>query len=591
MKKSILFSLLLAAIVTCFTSCDKKDNPVPSPDVLVSGIVPLTTNIADWDIAYLTNFGYFTYAKDVNKSEEDRGVYSTISFMTKTGEEMASLIATKADNLPTQLVIRNEGIVYFSFPNDTIVELLFDDGKEVKLAGSYWFPKENLPSFDELLKEDVFKSTLANAAALLRANIPSQEGEEPGEPVAQGFADMFDQVSSQAYTENQEAVNLLEKNAEGNYQFAQILQDWFNNEVSVAVYNTLTLWTGKATFKVGGSSCTLSGTIWCATDTYNDYGTYGIICDADQSKLQLGEAEYEGTGFQPKGALSYDVDFRGFKPNTTYYYRAYYKFNSSDHGTIVPKYGSATDEVIYDTTIKSFTTGDNLLTVDVVMCIDFTGSMGGIINTVKNNALSFYDSFKAKCDNLGIGLTGMTTQVIGYQDINVDGANWWKQSPTYQMPEQREAFTEFVNGIDAMGGGDTPESGLEALNAAFSKSDWGIDDGYHRQVVILWTDAPYLVGSGYTAMTVEGVKAKWDAMPSGRRMILFAPSGNYASNGGDWDVMNDWKNVIHITNLSSGFYDMDYILESIIGELTSKSRSASYSKPKSTIKIVSRPNK
>jgi hypothetical protein len=587
MKKSILFSLLLAAIVTCFTSCDKKDNPVPSPDVLVSGIVPLTSNIADWDIAYLTNFGYFTYAKDVNKSEEDRGVYSTISFMTKAGEEMASLIATKADNLPTQLVIRNEGIVYFSFPNDTIVELLFDDGKEVKLAGSYKFPRESLPSFDELLKEDVFKSTLANAAALLRANIPSQEGEEPGEPVAQGFADMFDQVSSQAYTENQEAVNLLEKNAEGNYQFAQILQDWFNNEVSVAVYNTLTLWTGKATYKVGGSSCTLSGTIWCATDTYNDYGTYGIICDADQSKLQLGEAEYEGTGFQPKGALSYDVDFRGFKPNTTYYYRAYYKFNSSDHGTIVPKYGSATDEVIYDTTIKSFTTGDNALTVDVVMCIDVTGSMSSIINTVKKNAIAFYDQFKETCEEEGIMLTGLNTQVISFRDKNVD-TEWLESSPTYWLPEQKDAFDSHVNGLYASGGGDIPESGLEALEAAFKKSDWSVDDGYHRQVVILWTDAPYLVGSSYTDLTADDVQGIWNAMPSGRRLILFAPNGAGYYNGGSWGNLDSWKNVMHETDLYSGFNNFKYILKSIIGELTSKSRATGDAKAVETTTF--RPN-
>ena len=33
--------------------------------------------------------------------------------------------------------------------------------------------------------------------------------------------------------------------------------------------------------------------------------------------------------------------------------------------------------------------------VDLVMCIDVTGSMSGIIDTVKKNALTFYKQFKA----------------------------------------------------------------------------------------------------------------------------------------------------------------------------------------------------
>lgn len=597
MRKFWFSSFLVALFAIGFTASDKTEG-LPEDAVIepvveseLTGIVKLDSHIADWDAGYLTKFGYFTFSKDVNTEEE--GKFSSVSFMSVDGNEMATLIITKDENVPTQLVVKDQGIVYFSFPNDTIVELLYDNGEAVEFLGSYDCRKADFPSFSDLDKTDVFRAALANAAYVINANTSGETIKPAVASLVGHFADLFKTIGNMNYETNDTEVSKIPVHATGDYLFAVLLKEWYRTEIVVRIYNTISLWTGKATFKVGGSSCTLSGTVWCPADVYNALGTYGIVCDANKDNLFVGEggAEYQDTGFQPYGTLSFDVDFRGLKPNTTYYYRAYYKFNDFSHGTLIPRYGNTTDDVLYDTTIKSFTTGDNLLTVDVVMCIDFTGSMGGIINTVKNNALSFYDSFKAKCDDLGIGLTGMTTQVIGYQDINVDGANWWKQSPTYQMPEQREEFTEFVNGIYAMGGGDTAESGLEALNAAFSKSDWGIDDGYHRQVVILWTDAPYLVGSGYTAMTVEGVKAKWDAMPSGRRMILFAPSGDYEYNGGDWDVMNDWKNVIHITNLSSGFYDMDYILESIIGELTSKSRSASYSKPKSTIKIVSRPNK
>ena len=91
-------------------------------------------------------------------------------------------------------------------------------------------------------------------------------------------------------------------------------------------------------------------------------------------------------------------------------------------------------------------------------------------------------------------------------------------------------------------------------------------------MVILWTDAPFLAHAGYTDLSIDIVKKKWDSMPSGRRLILFAPNGNYYSNGGDWRELDGWKNVIHETDLVSGFNNFEYILKSIIGELTSKAK-------------------
>jgi len=605
MKKYLLSSMLLALFAIGFTASDQTDLPVIENgneienenggtvvNQELTGIVKLADKIGNWDAAYLTKFGYFAFSKDVNNDAE--GNFSSLSYMSPDGSELATLIITKDENLPTQLVVKDQGIVYFSFPNDSIVELLYDNGTTVSFLGSYLCRKNQLPSFVNLDNSDVFRAALANAAALIKANT----GEEVIKPEIQAlinrFANLFEQIGVLAYETNDQEVGKIPIHTSGVYAFVVIIRDWYVSEIVARVYNTLSLWTGKATFKVGGSSCTLSGTVWCPADIYNALGTYGIVCDTDPSNLFIGDggAEYQGTGFQPYDKLSYDVDFRGLLPNTTYYYRAYYKFNNFSHGTLVPRYGNATDQVLYDTTIKSFTTGDNLLTVDVVMCIDFTGSMSSIINTVKNNAMSFYDSFKAKCDAQGIGLTGLTAQVIGFQDKNVDGPRWWKQSPTYQLPEERSAFNTFVSSIYADGGGDTPESGLEALDAAFDKSDWGQDDGYHRQVIILWTDAPYLVGSYYTSLTVDAIKAKWDVMPSGRRMILFAPDYSSDYNGGSWSVFDDWKNVIHSTDLYTGFSSMDYILESIIGELTSKARGVGFEEDKSdVIKIVSRPNK
>ena len=245
--------------------------------------------------------------------------------------------------------------------------------------------------------------------------------------------------------------------------------------------------------------------------------------------------------------------------------------------------------MIYDTTIKSFTTGDNILTVDVVMCIDVTGSMGGIINTVKNNAIEFYDLFNESCTEEGIQLAALNTQVIAFRDKNVD-REWLNISKTYSLPVERDDFNTFVNGLYADGGGDTPESGLEALDAAFDKEDWGVDDGYHRQVVILWTDAPYLINSGYSDIVLSELEEKWNAMPSGRRLVLFAPYGyEDPSYSGDWGNLDDWTNLIHETDLTNGFNNFEYILKSIIGELTSKGRSET-GRNKASRNVYFRPN-
>lgn len=595
MKKNYFLSAVIIVLFTLGFSASNFDEVTPGgdtpniPSTGVKGIIKLDTHIADWDVAFVTELGYFSYKKNMaGETGASESNYNAIAYTSAAFDDYACLIANAKEQIPTQMV-STEGVVYFSYPNDSILELLYDDGKEIFMLDSIAYVKPNLPGFAGENKDDALKAVLANAALLLKKNTGDLKKDPSVAARIQKLAQIFEKICNLTYITDDEYVASLKQNENGNYQFADNLQNWYNNNVQ-QVSNILSLWTGKATFKVGGSSCTLSGTVFCPSYIYNDYGTYGIICDTDKDKLFVGQAEYEGKGYQAKDDLSYDVDFRGFLPNTTYYYRAYYKFNSADHGGLIPKYGNTTDEVIYDTTIKSFTTGDNILSVDVVMCIDATGSMGGIINTVKRNAIEFYDLFKGSCEEEGILLSKLTTQVFAFRDKNVDGDTWIESSKTYLLPEERGDFDNFVNHLYADGGGDTPESGLEALNFAFDKTDWGIDDGYHRQVVILWTDAPYLVGDYYTEIKLSDLEAKWNAMPSGRRLVLFAPNGNYDFNGGDWSNLDGWKNLIHETDLSNGFTNFEYILKSIIGELTSKGMKTSKAKETSDKPMIFRPN-
>lgn len=569
MKKffqNCLAVLLLTVVGMGFVSCSSDDTPSQESILQkAAGIIELKSGIANWDAAYLTKSGYFCYKKSASSTANK---YSSVAYMPADGSDIVDLVATKLDNIPTQMVTKN-GILYFSFPNDSILELLYDDGKSVTMLDSIAYSRKDLLDLIAGKNGDAFKATLSATASLLKKK---KANSTTGDAMADKYAGVFDKVSAEPYVQDDELVKDVTTSNTGNYEFTETIEGWYVDEISNSVCNTISLWTGKATFKVGGSSCTLSGTIWCPSNVYNEYGTYGILCDENPSKLIVGSAEYEGIGYQGEDDLSFGVDFRGFKPKTTYYYKAFYKFNTNDHGNIVPKYGNLTDDILYDTTVKSFTTGDNILTVDVAMCIDVTGSMSDIIYTVKRNAISFYDLFEQACVEEGIQLAALNAQVIAFRDKNED-YNWLQISDTYSLPDQRSQYNDFVNGLRADGGGDTPESGLEALQTAFSKQDWGVDDGYHRQVVILWTDAPYLIGS-YSDITVTDLETQWNAMPSGRRLILFAPYGSNDYNGDSWGNLDGWTNLIHESDLYSGFNNFEYILKSIIGELTSKAKDA-----------------
>ena len=108
-------------------------------------------------------------------------------------------------------------------------------------------------------------------------------------------------------------------------------------------------------------------------------------------------------------------------------------------------------------------------------------------------------------------------------------------------------------------------------------------------MVILGTDAPYLIGS-YSDVSLSSLASQWNSLPSGRRLVLFAPYGAEDWNGGSWGDLDGWTNLIHESDLTSGFNNFDYILKSIIGELTSKTKAR---RTKSTIqkKTYFRPNK
>lgn len=198
--------------------------------------------------------------------------------------------------------------------------------------------------------------------------------------------------------------------------------------------------------------------------------------------------------------------------------------------------------------------------VDLVLCIDQTGSMSSIIERCKEHALAFSADLRTSMAEKGKQIDTLRVKVIGYRDYLHDGDDSMEESSFFTLPEENPAFADFVRGLRATGGGDEPESGLEALAHAF-KSKWDLSGMRNRQVIVVWTDAsahPLEAGAGSSAYPAdmprdfdeltdwwEGQESKLNA--SAKRLILFTPD-----SAGWSEIGNNWEQTVHLQSQAGG---------------------------------------
>lgn len=206
--------------------------------------------------------------------------------------------------------------------------------------------------------------------------------------------------------------------------------------------------------------------------------------------------------------------------------------------------------------------------VDICMLIDKTGSMGPIINEVKNNALSFYPKFVDAMQEHDKDVTSLRVKVIAFGDYKCD-AEPMVESQFFTLPEENDKLKAFVDGIKAAGGGDIPENALEALALAL-KSDWVETPGKKRQAIMIFTDAPALAlgdrsdcpsyPAGMPADLAE-LGSWWEGTnqgfagsysPSAGRLIAFVP------NAEPWSDLQAWNRYWPVFSpAGTGLSDVD----------------------------------
>jgi hypothetical protein len=221
--------------------------------------------------------------------------------------------------------------------------------------------------------------------------------------------------------------------------------------------------------------------------------------------------------------------------------------------------------------------------VDIVMCIDTTASMTPVLETVKESSLQFHQRLNTMMAGKGKAISQLRLRVIAFRDFGDDPATAIEQTDFLLLPQQAAEFEQFVRGLKAKGGGDVPESGLEALALAIN-SPWERGLDRRRHVVVMFTDAPaHPLGTvGASARNYPpNIPRSMDALfeqwgyarsqtavmeQSAKRLVLFAPEEEpwKEAIGEEWDL------TLHFpSRAGEGLeeFEMDEIIETIANSL------------------------
>lgn len=143
--------------------------------------------------------------------------------------------------------------------------------------------------------------------------------------------------------------------------------------------------------------------------------------------------------------------------------------------------------------------------VDIVFVIDATRSMQTTIDMVKESALTFQDKLYGFMDKAKRNIMNLRIKVIWFRDFYYDGNFAYDESKFFELPEEKQDFQDFVNGINEAGGGDDPESGLEALTMAM-RSDFVQEGERRRHIIVLFTDAAAHPFEDFEQLKAEAAK-------------------------------------------------------------------------------------
>lgn len=224
-------------------------------------------------------------------------------------------------------------------------------------------------------------------------------------------------------------------------------------------------------------------------------------------------------------------------------------------------------DAVFDNEDGAFATN-----VDIVFCIDVTGSMGPVLRNSTALARDLIGQINAALAEKKRKVDGLRVKVVAFGDYYCD-AEPMVESPFFELPRDERAYHACLDGLSAHGGGDAPESSLEALYKAFT-SDWCTTGAKRRHIVVLFTDtSPHPLDSpkrsgaaGYPQDIPHNLLELEDVWNDGqgalgtteRRMAIFAPEDEtWSEMGRTWELTHHHPCV---AGAGLGELDMQFVV-------------------------------
>lgn len=372
--KSGLLCLALCAMP--LTGCDEwenwfddedEDGLISVSEALKNGMIKLTENIGEWETAVIyAEDGYILYKNDtINESQS----MDYFQIQSPNADYDCAIYADKFTSIPEILILGDETYHFYNEGDSVIyVSRSTEEGTETLDSIPFTMTDEtqsraSATTITYLNRDDKVQRVIKALDAILNAgtNYTSHQINK--------LKQALDDISMFYYYEDVE--NIIEsldlcRETYGEtgdsviYCFTQ-----YATKVKVVTYDpvkySIYVQTGWPK-SVQGTSAIVRGKVSCMSNAYRDLGRWGIIYSTNRSNLSFENCE----GIVYTDRADFQVRLAGLKENTTYYYKAFYKFNNSNHGDLCFKYGDRNAEYYVDRWYHSFTTKDEEVPIQIV---------------------------------------------------------------------------------------------------------------------------------------------------------------------------------------------------------------------------------
>ena len=202
---------------------------------------------------------------------------------------------------------------------------------------------------------------------------------------------------------------------------------------------------------------------------------------------------------------------------------------------------------------------DITINLDIVLCMEATGHMKHMLAKVRESAIDFSDNLRAELERRNRPCNGIRIKVIAFRDMTI--GDFPQVSGWFSLPSQNADYKAFVDELIAGGGGDRPNTAIDAISLAMMQK-WVMTGDGRRHVIVLWTDGP-TCPPGKQTMDPQLPKSmqEFDRMwedpqeaimdPSTKRLIVFAPTDD------------SWAFVDKLENTSFQEVDLDNSLNDL----------------------------